>query len=71
MATITQSTKTALVLAGLTLLGTAYAQLATSSIDSANRLAALEAHEGNNQRQLTHIQIQVDRLVDWALKIKP
>lgn len=56
-----------LIIAGLSFALSGYAEYNRSDKDVSNRLTALETQRDSQQRQLDHIQSQVDKLVDWAL----
>jgi hypothetical protein len=57
----------AIVLAGLSGLGTMYVQFTHNDRENAVRISALEAHRTDDAGKLDHIQEQVDKLVAWAL----
>lgn len=57
----------ALVLAGLSALGTVYIQMTHNDKENAVRISALEAHRTDGDARIDHIQSQVDKLVEWAL----
>lgn len=47
-----------------------YGEYAHNDKDLTSKVAALEAHRQDDKSQLTHIQTQVDKLVEWALGTK-
>ncbi len=49
------------------MVGTIFATWHNADKSTSDRLSALEAHEYDNQNRLDHIQVQLDKLVDWAL----
>ena len=61
----------ALVLAGLSLLGTIYVQMTHNDRDNAQRISAIEAHQGDTGKRLDRMESKLDRLIEWALGTKP
>lgn len=57
-------TSLALILAALSMFGTLWIEYTHNDKDNAQRITALEAHRADDQKQLDHIQEQVDKLVD-------
>lgn len=57
----------ALVLAGLTAIGSLYMNYIHNDRDTAQRVSALEANQASEHEKVDHIQVQVDKLVEWAL----
>ena len=58
----------ALILAGLSALGTVYIELTHTDQDNANRIATLEAHQSDTTQRLDRIENKLDRLLDGLLK---
>ena len=69
LSTIGTAASTALV-AVVGAAGTAYARLVQSDRNNDRRLSVLESQRTDDNAKLDHIQIQVDRLVDWAMDKK-
>jgi hypothetical protein len=57
----------AILLAGLTALGSVYTQYTRNDREVVQRISALEAHRTDDTEKLDYIQSQVDKLVTWAL----
>lgn len=57
----------ALILAGLSLLGTLFIEFTHSDRENTGRISRLEAHREDDAIKIDHIQSQVDKLVEWAL----
>ncbi len=63
MDTPTTSGIGALVAAGLSAAGTVYVKITNQG----QRISVLESQREDDMKKLDHIQVQVDRLVDWAM----
>lgn len=55
------------IIAGASMVMSAYATYTHNDRDLSNRVTALESHRQDDAQKLDHIQSQVDKLVDWAL----
>ena len=58
------------ILAGLSLLGTAYLGLTGNDRSTAQRLSAVEAHQDDTTQRLDRIEVKLDSLLEQVLKVK-
>jgi hypothetical protein len=57
----------AIVLAGLSLLGTLYIEFSHNDREIAAAISALQTHQADETRRLDRIENKLDKLVTWAL----
>lgn len=57
----------ALILAGLSALGTLYLEYSHNDRELTQRVSALEQHKTDESSRLDRIENKVDKLVEWAL----
>jgi hypothetical protein len=55
-----------IILAAASLLGFLWIESTHNDVANATRVATLEAHRVDDHEKLNHIEMQVDRLVEWA-----
>ena len=56
----------AIITAGLSAVGTAVVRI----VNQGQRISVLESQREDDVKKLDHIQVQVDKLVDWAMDRK-
>lgn len=57
----------ALIMAGLSMIGTLWMEFGHNDREVAQRVSTLEAHRNDDEKKIDHIQEQVDKLVQWAM----
>lgn len=60
-------TAVALILAGLSLIGTIYMEYSRNDRENLTRIAKLEQAREDTDKKIDHIERQVDKLVEWAI----
>ena len=66
--TVRQNSLLPFILAGLSMLGTAYLGLTGNDRSTAQRLSAVEAHQDDTTQRLDRIEIKLDAVLEQVIK---